>query len=378
MRFILLFLTVLMLAGCTSGRKAYLRGDYDEATLKAINRLRSSPNNKKAQTTLRQAYNQSVIWHQGIIANVAKSANIYKWEEIADHYKQLDRLAAELQTCPACLRIITIPKQFATQHDEARLKAAEVRYESGKKALDRDDSRQSAREAYEHFSIAELYYPNYKNTPQLRAEAKFYATLKVLVKDIPVQSRALSVSAEFFENKVREFLRDGNRNEFVRFYTPQELQALKNTAPDQILSLSFDEFMIGQTHLRDSETEITRDSVQVGSVTVEGVKHPVYNTVKAKLRVFDKRVISTGVLDLRITDARTNTILTQEKLPGTFTWETRWATFNGDERALTADDLKLTRLKDVPPPPPQDLFIAFTQPIFSQITSKLQHFYSRY
>lgn len=65
-------------------------------------------------------------------------------------------------------------------------------------------------------------------------------------------------------------------------------------------------------------------------------------------------------------------MLTQEKMPDTFTWTTQWGTFNGDERALTPEQIKLCSLRDVPPPPPQDLFVAFTQPIYGQITAKIK------
>jgi hypothetical protein len=50
---------------------------------------------------------------------------------------------------------------------------------------------------------------------------------------------------------------------------------------------------------------------------------------------------------------------------------TQWGTLNGDERALTPEQIKLCSLRDVPPPP-QDLFVAFTQPIYGQITAKIQ------
>ena len=378
MRLIFALLAILIFSACTSGRKAYLRGDYDGATLKAISRLRASPENSKARSTLRQAYAQSVTWHTGTIQAAAQTQNMYKWEEIADHYNQLTKLAEELRTCPACLSIIPNPNGYVAELQEARLKAAEVRYETGLRALQQKENRQIAREAYEHFSIAELYFPDYKDLKSLKAEAKYYATLKVLIEDIPVQSQALKISSDFFENKIREFLRRQNYNDFVQFYTPEEAKAARIERADQVLRLSFDEFMIGQTHIRESETEVSRDSVKVGSVVVDGVTHNVYNTVKARLKVYEKKVISTGLLDLKILDNKSKAVLTQEKLPGTYVWETRWATFNGDERALTPEQVKMCKLRSVPPPPPQELFVAFTQPIFGQITAKIHHFYSQY
>jgi hypothetical protein len=100
--------------------------------------------------------------------------------------------------------------------------------------------------------------------------------------------------------------------------------------------------------------------------------------VKAKVRQYEENVVSSGLLDFRIIDPRSKAVLTQEKLPGSFTWVMQWATFNGDERALTPELKKICSLRDVPPPPPQDLFVGFTQPIYGQITAKIQSFYRRH
>lgn len=105
---------------------------------------------------------------------------------------------------------------------------------------------------------------------------------------------------------------------------------------------------------------------------------PVYGTVKAKVYIFKKSVTSRGILDFKIYDAYTNKVLTQEKLPGEFVWYTEWGYFNGDERALDDYHLEIVQYREAPPPPPQDLFVAFTEPIYLQITKKIQSFYSQY
>lgn len=52
--------------------------------------------------------------------------------------------------------------------------------------------------------------------------------------------------------------------------------------------------------------------------------------------------------------------------------------FNGDERELSPEQMRLTKLKEQVPPPPQDLFIEFTKPIYNQITTKIRDFYKAY
>lgn len=369
---------IIIIAACTSGKKAYERGNYDEATLKAVNRLRSSPKNNKARETLFNAYTESKKWHQTNVNTLKQSMDVYKWEGIADNYTQMNYLYDQIRTCPACLEVVPNPARFSSELEDARYKAAENRYQIGLKLMDRKTDRNVSREAYEHFKVANRYFPGIKDVRNLLEESLHYATLKTVVEKIPMPMGSLAVSSEFFANKINEFLRQVHVNEFVRFYTVEEARKNGIKQPDQILQLRFDEFLIGQSHIREQEFEVSKDSVIVGTVLVGKEKRNVYNTVKAKVRTYNKAIISNGVLDFKIIDPRTNVVLTQEKLPGSFTWVSEWGSFNGDERALTEEQKKLCKLREVPPPVPQDLFIAFTQPIYGQITSKINHFYRRY
>jgi len=71
-------------------------------------------------------------------------------------------------------------------------------------------------------------------------------------------------------------------------------------------------------------------------------------------------------------------VLTAEKFPGEFVWYCEWGSYNGDERALTSKQLKISKLKEIAPPQPQDLFIEFTRPIYNQLTNKINSFYRNY
>jgi hypothetical protein len=104
----------------------------------------------------------------------------------------------------------------------------------------------------------------------------------------------------------------------------------------------------------------------------------VYGQVKATMHIFTRTVESKGLLDLRILDGYTRRVLSQEKLPGAFVWQSQWGYYNGDQRALERNHHQIIKNKDVPPPPPQDLFIQFTQPIYQQLTAKISQFYRNY
>lgn len=81
---------------------------------------------------------------------------------------------------------------------------------------------------------------------------------------------------------------------------------------------------------------------------------------------------------MRILDARTDAVLLARKFPGEFVWFSEWASFNGDERALSKEQLALCERRELAPPHPQDLFIEFTKPIYGQLSSNVREFYRRY
>jgi len=102
----------------------------------------------------------------------------------------------------------------------------------------------------------------------------------------------------------------------------------------------------------------------------------VYGTVKAKLTVYTREVISEGILSAKIINAYNNKVEESRNFPGGFVWVNEWASYKGDERALTNKQLKMTETKPIMPPPEQDLFIEFTRPILDQAVGFVRNYYS--
>jgi hypothetical protein len=147
---------------------------------------------------------------------------------------------------------------------------------------------------------------------------------------------------------------------------------------DQILRIQFDDFSVGNTTIREREETVKKDSVKVGEAKVDGKTIPVYNTVTAKVTTIRKEVVSEGLLSMIIVDARTGGVLTARKFPGRYEWFTTWGRYNGDERALSQQQIEMCRRKEIQPPDPQSLFLAFTSPIYDQLIPAIRSFYQNY
>jgi hypothetical protein len=188
-----------------------------------------------------------------------------------------------------------------------------------------------------------------------------------------------SLSGGFFQDKVEEYLHQNYPDRgFIKFYTPEELRNVKLAKVDQILRIQFDDFSVGNTIINEKQETFKKDSVKVGEARVDGKVIPVYNTVTAKLITVRKEVVSTGLLSMIVLDGTTNGVLSHKKFSGDYSWVSTWGRYNGDDRALSDQQIALCKRSEQQPPPPQDLFLEFTRPIYNQLIPALQSFYRNY
>ena len=379
----LILLLSLFVAACSTGKKALQRGDYLKSVEQAVNRLQSNPTNRKARETLRQAYPQLTRYYEGQIAQAKRSHDPLRWEQVSLYYSFLDEAYEMIQRSPAALALIPNANNYQADLNAAKIKAAEARYALGMQALDRGRAgeRAQAKQAYEHFNVALEYQNNFRDSDQLMQEARDLATVYVLVEPIPMHSRSLNLTSEFFQNQIVEYVRNTTFSPFVHFYGVGELGAT-GQEPDQVVRMVFDDFVVGQSSIRERVFKREADSVVVGSVTVtengKEIEKDVYGTVSAEVHVFEKTLTSQGLLDVQILDPVRRSVISQRKFPGTFEWADSWGYFNGDERALTSADKTAVRTRrEIMPPAPQQLFIEFTKPIYNQVTTFLRNYYNQ-
>jgi hypothetical protein len=368
---------IIVLTACSSGKKAYERGDYYSAVIKAVQRLRQNPDHSKSQEALKNAYPLAVDMLVSSANNMIASNDPYKWKNVIQSYTQANQLYEQIRQCPGCLKVINSPKNFYSEIAPLKEKAAEESYNAGINSLMKGN-RNDAKQAYFNFVDAQNFVPGYKDVVEYIDKAKWEATLKVIVEQIPVPAR-YNLSGGFFQDKIEAFLHSNYpENTFIRFYTPQEAKAVNLASADQILRIQFDDFSVGNVNLKEKEETVSKDSVKVGEAKIEGKTVPVYNTVKAKLTTYRKEVLSTGLLSMVVVDGKTNGILSHKKFTGEYSWVNTWARYSGDDRALSDQQLAICKQKEIQPPQAQDLFLEFTKPIYNQLIPALKGFYQNY
>lgn len=375
---LLYVLVLFVLASCSSGKKMLEQGNYYNAVVKSVDRLRSSPGNKKARQTLRQAYPLAKESLLADIRNLRSANHPFQWTESVHIYNRLNSMYEEIRRSPAALDIIPTPDNYYNYVERAKTEAAEEQYEAGLSALN-INTRESAKRAYFHFLDADAFVHNFKDVQEKIEQAKYAATLKVIVDQVAVPSRIYNESGEQFHNNVADFLRRLEMNEFVRFYSFSQAkkEGLKN--PDQVIRMQFEDFVVGETHTLQRVKEVKSDTIKVGDVTLkDGTKKDVMGVVKAEMTVNRMEIVSKGILSLDIVKGQSDSRILLEDFAGEFVWFNEWGTYNGDKRALGKEDLQIMKNTKIAPPPPRQMFLEFTRPIYARLTNRLRDFYKNY
>ena len=197
--FFLLF-SVLFIA-CYSGKKALKHGQYDDAVIQAVNRLKKKPSHKKASMILRQAYPLALKYHMSRINNYNLGDDNLRYENIIVEYELLNRLYDHIQLSPAALQIVSA-QRYTVEVNQYKEKAAILHYTLGQKYLDKKN-KADAKIAYNEFERAsQLMQGNFKDCDAKMKEAMDWAITKVIVLPVEVHSNSLKMSNDYFQNKL--------------------------------------------------------------------------------------------------------------------------------------------------------------------------------
>lgn len=376
---LVVFITGAMITACNTGKNLYEKGNYYQAVLKSVEKLKKSPNNKKAQETLANAYPNGVSYYLDQLDIQNASQSQFKNTEAVYIYNKLNSMYENIQRSPAAKQVISNPKKYYSQVEKIKPTAAEEQYAAGLKYLSFGD-RQNSKQAYYNFLEADNFMKNYKDVSNKINEAYNLSLLYVLANLKPVHSKFYELSADIFYTQVENILKQIEQKEFIRFYTPEEAKKINLTDPDQILEINFEDFVVGETHTNERIEKMVSDTLKIGEVTSDrGTKKDVYGTVTAEVSINRMEVISKGIINLSITQNRNEKKrLINENMAGEYVWFNEWGYYNGDERALTDEQIEISNRRRIDPILPQQMFVEFTKPIHNQLSRRLINFYRNY
>jgi tetratricopeptide (TPR) repeat protein len=370
------FLSILAFS-CKTASKMYEKGRYDEAVELAAKKLQKDPTDTKLRNVLLSSYRFAVEDHELNIRNHAASNNELKWEWTYQEYTSLQRMYESIRRSPDVFNIVN-PVDYSSYVITYREKAGETRYERGM-ALMQSNDKLSFRKAYREFQLANGFLPGDLQVRQKMEEAYNYAVVNVVV--LPMEERGSYQYSSYtnryrgFDDNILRYLQHQNSNEFVKYYSPFEARS-RNIRPDQVVEVRFSSINVGRT-LDDNNTRtVSKDVVVKETVYRPDSIVKEYAKVYAKITTTKRTMRSEGTMQLIVRE-NNNRHLWTDTYAGHHFWTTEFATYTGDNRALSeADKQLLNRSKEIPPRE-DDVIKCIMDEIQSKLECGIRDYYNR-
>jgi hypothetical protein len=377
-KFYLILLTAAsFLVSCKTATKAYNKGDYADAIELGVKKIQKDPSDTETKELVKSAYNFAVTQHEESIRSLSNSPNESRYEAILREYSKLQDLYRTIQQSPVLTNAIQ-PKNYSEYVQTYRDKAADVHLANAEKWMD-EGTKQAFRNAYNEYRTA-LHYRDNMAIKVKRDEAYNAALTKVLV--VPIQnyggySYNSSYQLQQFQNDVMRTLAYNMTDNFVKFFSEWDLQN-KNLEPDQILEMNLGRIRIGQPYDQQSRREVTKEVVVKEIVYKADSVVKQYGTVKAVITTTKRTLLSEGELYLSLRDPRGRT-LWNDRFNGQHRWQTEYATYTGDERAMSESDKALLKNSNQRnnAPREEEIMNELYRQIQNDLSNRLRNYFSR-
>jgi hypothetical protein len=364
--FLFLLSLSFLITGCSSvkrNQQFIASGNYDQAIDLAVRKLQKGKDGEKFQEhilLLEQAYKKAVTEDM-------RRINFLKKSNEPDATRKLYYLYSHLEDRQLLIRPL-LPLYSLSQGRNAHFKfedysdeiiAAKAAYVADlyTEALRLKERNTVAgyRQSYNLFcDVAELQ-PNYRDVDDQLANTRFLGTNFVLVQLTNQSGQIIPVMLE-------QELLDFNTFGLDDFWTEYHTQPEQGINYQYAIDVLFRNIAISPERL--SERELLREAEikegwrykkdRQGNYILDEngnrIKEDIFKTVTARVThvIQEKAVLVQG--DVRYRDLLRNRDVNRHPLSTEFVFQNAFATFNGDERALTKEDLELIERRFVPFP----------------------------
>jgi tetratricopeptide (TPR) repeat protein len=361
---------------CKTASKAYDKGDYEKSIDLSIKKLQKDPNDGETKASLMAAYKNAVDVSESTIRSLSTGTNI-SYDRIYSEYFKLQSLYEKLRPYPELVKLVraTDYTGFVKTYGD---KAAEAHYEMGVQEMDKD-TKPAYRQAYREFKTA-LRYADNRQTREKMEEAYSLAVTNVVIIPASSHMQYYQYNTSYaMQNFQDELLRDLRRqsSEFLKIYSEWDARN-KNITPDQIVELRVGRFDIGRPYDRNQTKTVSKEVVVKEIVYKPDSVVKQYGTVTAQVTSTKRTLASEGELYLTVTDNQGRVIWT-DRIKGEHQWQTEFATYRGDERALSeADRAQVNQSGDNNIPKEDAILDEILRKIRNDAQYRLRTFFSRY
>lgn len=369
-------LFAIVLSSCKSTSKAFQRGEYTDAIAIGVRKLQKDPSDIKTRDLVRSSYSYEVMEHEDRIRILSNSTSDLRFDDIYQEYGHLQNLYNIIHQYPAVAQMIPA-KDYSSNLQSIGDQATGVHLSKAESWM-REHNKPAYREALKEYNIALRYHPDDIEIRKNRDIAYDNAITKVIVAPMQ-QFNGYMYSSSYqlsnFQNEVLKIFASSMHNDMLRFYSDYEART-KHIQADQILEMNFTRIMIGQPIDQRDTREISKQVVVKEIVYKPDSVIKQYGTVTAKIVNIKRTLISQGDLFITVRDTR-GTILWNDHFTGENRWNTEFASFSGDERALSDSDKSLCGKGETQAPSENKIMADLMNKIQSDLCARMNTYYSK-
>lgn len=337
----LLFLasTCIHLHSCKSSKPTRIAMQPGEQGLMdIIDKLKSNPRDRVVAEQLENDYG---AWLNGIrqSGEDPRKTQADRYIDKANEWEAAKRVHDRIRATPAALEAVPNPYDPSDEIRRYKESAAKEYYDQGLNYM-AYQNRIYAEKAYQEFSKADRIVPGYMDVKQRMSEAQQMSMQTVAVRPVNYMNNPYSYwgfNNDWLQNRIVMDL-NAFSGKNLRFFTDWEANS-RRIQIDKVVELQFRELFVGpvntrtQTYTRTAQVDVTGSGNTLTKPTTQTVTATLYETTRT--------MVSNAVLELRIVDRATGRTTFTDRYPGNQTWKSVTATYKGDKRALTQEDLRL-------------------------------------
>lgn len=391
----LLLLSLFVTSGCAPSswkrsQQAYRDGDMVRAIEYSVETLRKKHGYEKAVNLLKYILEPT---YDNLYSEAERSGKSGDWDHAYQKYVTIERISAMIATLreqpdPFGGTIKFPTRNVRSEIEHATREAAEMHYKNGRALQRRGRNREAARA----FTMAMSYIPDYRDSVTRYNISREAALIRIAIMpfDDLTGQRVYGALGEILADQVvTNIMTDPANLEFLELVTRDRIYALlaelelaqtkyidKRTATAVGKLLGIHSFVFGNIlsagvqYLPDSR-EVIREEAEIS----RGRDEPK-ETVHATVTVTTRRANARMVASYQVIDVATGSIIQSVNVPQDIEIIIEFATFRGDERALSRRSKQLVERGAAYPPPENDLIFHLTELVSKDLAGRLARFFN--
>jgi hypothetical protein len=236
------------------------------------------------------------------------------------------------------------------------------------------------RNAYREFKQAADFKSSDPTIQKKLQQAYDAALVKVVIEPMDpymMGYRSNTYPLRTFQEDVIRSLSVNSSNAFLKFYSAWDAQS-NRIQPDEVLEFRLGRMDIGHPYDQTSSRQISKDVVVREIVYKADSIVKQYGKVYAQINSVQRTMISQAELFIVSRD-KAGRILWNDVFKGEHRWQTKFATYTGDERALSDNDRKMLNEKTNNAGPSEEEIVRhLLQQIQTDVANRLYTYFNRY